>query len=184
MNNILDWTLKLEKIGFINTFYYKQKFISNNIDYIDIQYVGLNFKDVMLSYGKLKLENVDENNLKLGIEYSGYYYNNNNNSKPKDNNTNSTNKYTNNTRVMGIGENCLSKNLSVNDTPLCWKIPDDWTFEEAATIPCVYATVYYCLDYCCRIEAGILFFYLLLFLLLLLLCFDYIFFIFLNMVFI
>lgn len=24
----------------------------------------------------------------------------------------------------------------------CWKIPDEWTFEEAATIPCVYSTVY------------------------------------------
>ena len=33
-------------------------------------------------------------------------------------------------------------NVVVKDKDLCWKIPDVWTFEEAATIPCVYSTVY------------------------------------------
>jgi len=33
-------------------------------------------------------------------------------------------------------------NVVVKDKDLCWKIPDVWTFEEAATISCVYSTVY------------------------------------------
>jgi len=30
----------------------------------------------------------------------------------------------------------------VKDKNFCWKVPDSWTLEEAATVPCVYSTVY------------------------------------------
>jgi len=30
----------------------------------------------------------------------------------------------------------------VKDKDFCWKVPDSWTLEEAATVPCVYSTVY------------------------------------------
>ena len=30
----------------------------------------------------------------------------------------------------------------MKDKDLCWKIPDTWTFEEAATVPVIYSTVY------------------------------------------
>jgi len=30
----------------------------------------------------------------------------------------------------------------VKDKNLCWKVPDSWMLEEAATVPCVYSTVY------------------------------------------
>lgn len=33
-------------------------------------------------------------------------------------------------------------NVVVKNKDLCWKIPDAWTFEEAATVPCIYSTVY------------------------------------------
>lgn len=36
-------------------------------------------------------------------------------------------------------------NIYVNDKYLSWIIPEKWTMEEAATIPCVYCTSYYAL---------------------------------------
>ena len=118
-----NWTIHIEKPGFLNTLYYKQS--SSNTSDIDVHFVGLNFKDVMLSYGKLKLDTP----VTLGIEFSGLV---------------------DGSPVMGIAMNCLSKKIS--RPPLLWKIPADLSLKDAASIPCVYATVYYCLDYCARIQ--------------------------------
>ena len=81
----------------------------------------------MLSYGKLKLET---SSINLGIEFSGIRGDG--------------------SSVMGIDSNCLSQHLSA--PPLLWKVPSYMTLSEAATIPCVYATVLYCLDHCARIQ--------------------------------
>jgi len=132
-----NWTIQIEKPGFLSTLYYKQtpppsaKFCEGEIA---VSYVGLNFKDVMLSYGKLKLDGP----ITLGIEFSGFY-------TPSNGETTSK-------RVMGIGMNCLS--LKLSKSPLMWELPDTLSMQDAATIPCVYATVLYCLDHCARIQAG------------------------------
>jgi len=36
-------------------------------------------------------------------------------------------------------------NVIVPDRSLCWYVPDNWSLEDAATVPCVYATCYYAL---------------------------------------
>lgn len=36
-------------------------------------------------------------------------------------------------------------NIIVPDRSLCWYVPDNWSLEDAATVPCVYATCYYAL---------------------------------------
>jgi acyl transferase domain-containing protein/NADPH:quinone reductase-like Zn-dependent oxidoreductase/aryl carrier-like protein len=118
-----NWHIAIEKPGFLNTLYYQQDIPAC----VDVQYVGLNFKDVMLSYGKLKLDS----DITLGIEYSGV----------KDGKN-----------VMGISANCLAKQLPVS--PLIWSVPPRLTMQEAATLPCVYATVLYCLDHCASIQSN------------------------------
>ena len=40
------------------------------------------------------------------------------------------------------------------DKRFLWEVPDDWTLEEAATIPVVYTTTYYALVVRGRIKAG------------------------------
>ncbi|XP_011688861.1 PREDICTED: fatty acid synthase-like [Wasmannia auropunctata] len=45
-------------------------------------------------------------------------------------------------RVMGLRDTDCIANVVVKDKDFFWKIPDTWTFEEAATIPCAYSTVY------------------------------------------
>lgn len=36
-------------------------------------------------------------------------------------------------------------NVAEGDKALLWAIPDEWSFEEAATVPVAYGTVYYAL---------------------------------------
>ncbi|KAF9794028.1 hypothetical protein SFRURICE_010511, partial [Spodoptera frugiperda] len=47
------------------------------------------------------------------------------------------------TRVMGMVRNRGIANLAEGDRQSLCPIPDEWTFEEAATVPVAYGTVYY-----------------------------------------
>lgn len=91
----------------------------------------------MLASGKLAVETVaptrqTQENV-IGIEYSGI---------------NSSGK-----KVMGMIESRAMANLCMADPDLAWEVPDKWTLEDAATIPCVYATCYYALYKCGMIHA-------------------------------
>lgn len=46
-------------------------------------------------------------------------------------------------RVMCMVNNCGCANMVEANKTLIWNIPDEWTFEEAATVPVAYGTVYY-----------------------------------------
>ncbi|XP_018371882.1 PREDICTED: fatty acid synthase-like, partial [Trachymyrmex cornetzi] len=96
-------------------------------DLVHVVYSSLNFRDVMFTTGKLTShEAILKGRLfqyfPLGMEYAGWD--------------------ANGQRVMGIRDTDCIANVVVKDKDLCWKVPDAWTFEEAATIPCVYSTAY------------------------------------------
>ncbi|KAG7203845.1 hypothetical protein KM043_017901 [Ampulex compressa] len=46
---------------------------------------------------------------------------------------------------MGLTVRCGITNLIIPDNNLTWPVPQAWTLEDAATVPCVYATSYYAL---------------------------------------
>ncbi|XP_018312237.1 fatty acid synthase [Mycetomoellerius zeteki] len=102
--------------------------VSRRENLVHIVYSSLNFKDIMLATGKLLIS--QETILKgrlfqyvpLGMEYAGWD--------------------ANGQRVMGIRDTDCIANVVEKNENLCWNIPDTWTFEEAATVPCVYSTVY------------------------------------------
>ena len=48
-------------------------------------------------------------------------------------------------RIMGLIESAGITNLCIADPELAWEIPKNWSFEDAATVPCVYGTCYYAL---------------------------------------
>ncbi|XP_036142639.1 fatty acid synthase-like [Monomorium pharaonis] len=99
-------------------------------DLVHVVYSSLNFKDVMLATGKL-IHNMALfqgrlfEYIPLGLEYVGF---------------DATGQ-----RVMGVNDTDCIANVVVKNKDLCWKVPDAWTFEEAATVPCVYSTVYFAL---------------------------------------
>ncbi|XP_050452236.1 fatty acid synthase-like [Cataglyphis hispanica] len=119
--------------GDLSTFCWMQSMISlvNNDEenLIRIVYASINFRDVMTASGRLISTSVapfEQNNSSLiGMEFVGF------------------NK--NGQRVMGMCPNSGFTNVYIADKYLSWVIPDQWTMEDAATVPCVYSTCYYAL---------------------------------------
>ncbi|XP_036142914.1 fatty acid synthase-like [Monomorium pharaonis] len=97
---------------------------------VSVAYSSLNFRDVMFATGKLILNMALSRGrlfeyTPLGMEYVGF---------------DATRQ-----RVMGVNDTDCIANVVVKNEDLCWKIPDAWTFKEAATVPCIYSTVYFAL---------------------------------------
>lgn len=44
-------------------------------------------------------------------------------------------------RVMGMSNSRCLSNTVIGDSYLLWDIPDNWTLEQAASVPVVYGTV-------------------------------------------
>ncbi|XP_032674560.1 fatty acid synthase-like isoform X2 [Odontomachus brunneus] len=114
--------------------------ISTNIKHIKVFYVALNFKDIMIATGKLSMEAFksvsgrDVDSI-LGYDFVGFDKSGQ--------------------RIMGIHPGRAMSNIIVPDyRTLTWDIPDEWTFEDAATVPCVYITCYYALYVKGKIKKG------------------------------
>ncbi|XP_039450932.1 fatty acid synthase-like [Culex pipiens pallens] len=93
---------------------------------VNVVFSSLNFKDVMLSTGRLAIESSFLSRLELecvlGFEYSGVTVDGR--------------------RVMGMIP-CGAMSSQVESEPyMTFDVPDVWSLEQAATIPCVYGTVY------------------------------------------
>ncbi|XP_075218277.1 fatty acid synthase 3 [Lycorma delicatula] len=105
---------------------------------VSVYYSALNFRDIMTATGKLANEimvrgRIDQECVQ-GIEYSG-----------KD----STGR-----RVMGLLTSKAISSVVLGDKLLMWDIPDDWTLEDAATVPIVYGTALWALIVCGRMKKG------------------------------
>ncbi|XP_070169898.1 fatty acid synthase-like [Polyergus mexicanus] len=116
--------------GNLSTFCWVQNRISliNNDEENLIRkvYASINFKDIMIASGRLVSTSVERNNsILIGMEFVGF------------------NK--NGQRIMGLCSNGGFANICKADKYLSWIIPDEWTMEDAATVPCVYSTCYYAL---------------------------------------
>ncbi|KAH0550507.1 hypothetical protein KQX54_019824 [Cotesia glomerata] len=96
-------------------------------DLIDVVYSAINFRDVMFTSGKLAAELIATNRWLeeccIGFEYSG------------------VDRY--GKRIMGLTPARAITNKAVIDRDLSWYVPEGWSLEDSATVPCVYATAYY-----------------------------------------
>ncbi|CAL7939125.1 unnamed protein product [Xylocopa violacea] len=94
---------------------------------VKVIYSSLNFRDVMLATGKLSPEAVARSrkvtDSLIGFEYSGID--------------------SNGRRVMGFVESRSLSNVVAPNKYTVWPVPDEWTLEDAATIPSAYCTVFY-----------------------------------------
>ncbi|NXG58624.1 FAS synthase, partial [Hemiprocne comata] len=108
-----------------------QHFRANNpnVQLCKVYYTSLNFRDIMLATGKLSPDAIPGNwamqQCMLGMEFSG--------------------RDLAGRRVMGL---LPAKGLATVvdcDKKFLWEVPKNWTLEEAASVPVVYATAYYAL---------------------------------------
>ncbi|KAL3877568.1 hypothetical protein ACJMK2_035265 [Sinanodonta woodiana] len=108
---------------------YYDKDVSRSKELCTVYYASLNFRDIMLASGKLPPDAIPgdlaNQDCILGMEISG---------------TDSTGR-----RVMGL---LPAKGLATTvdvEKQFLWSVPKNWSLEEAATVPVVYATAYYAL---------------------------------------
>ncbi|XP_077270184.1 fatty acid synthase-like [Temnothorax americanus] len=115
--------------GDLTTLCWMQYHIPSHIkreDLVNVIYAPLNFKDIMLATGKIQQELYFNNSSELlGLEYVGFDIHGQ--------------------RLMGMPLYGGITNICVPDKHLSWNVPDEWTMEDAATVPCVYSTCYYAL---------------------------------------
>ncbi|CAK1589941.1 unnamed protein product [Parnassius mnemosyne] len=99
---------------------------------------ALNFRDVMTATGRVTADAVARGRLAQdcvqGFEIVG--------------------RTPNGSRVMAMVRNSGMSNMVKGDKALMWSIPDEWSFEEAATVPVAYGTVYYALVMVGQIKRG------------------------------
>lgn len=103
--------------------------LSSNLEQCSVYYAPINFRDVMLSSGKLSADalpgDLAQQDCVLGLEFAGR------DSKGR--------------RIMAMVPAKSLATTCVASRNMMWEIPASWSMEEASTVPCVYATVYYAL---------------------------------------
>uniref|UniRef100_T1ITL1 Fatty acid synthase n=1 Tax=Strigamia maritima TaxID=126957 RepID=T1ITL1_STRMM len=95
----------------------------------NVYFAPLNFRDIMLATGKLSADALPAEfagqDCVLGLEFSGH---------------DSSGR-----RLMGlVPAKALATTVEIDDR-FVWNVPNQWSLEEAATVPVVYATAYYAL---------------------------------------
>jgi len=97
----------------------------------EVYYAPLNFRDIMLASGKLPPDALPGDlaleECILGLEFAG--------------------RQPDGQRVMGmVAAKGLATNVVINKrTDFVFPVPDNWTMEQAATVPVAYSTAYYAL---------------------------------------
>jgi hypothetical protein len=122
-----NFALSIPKPGDLSTLGWQE--LPDTADYdVAVDFSSLNFRDIMYSFGKLKLAKPS-----LGLEFSG------------------RNTVTGE-RMMGIGTtSCIAHKVK---STLRWVIPEGMTSEEAATVPVVYLTSAFCLFEKANLQEG------------------------------
>lgn len=105
---------------------------------MDLRASGVNFRDVMISLGQL-----DDSSAMAG-EHSGVV---------SGVGTDLIDRFRIGDRICAWGGNAYASSIVVNGLA-AQHIPDDMSFETAASIPIVYATVYYSLVHLARLKRG------------------------------
>lgn len=134
-------SLSIRSPGMLNTFEFIEDrrfmmpFADDEVE-IEVMATGVNFYDLMVALGQIF--DVD-----LGVECSGKVTRIGQ----------KVTKFRPGDRVITFGIGCY-RTYYRNSEHMCEKIPDDMSFEDAASIPCIYTTVYYSLVDVARLQQG------------------------------
>ncbi|KAK1979840.1 KR domain-containing protein [Colletotrichum cereale] len=137
----VDHDLQIGRYGRLGTLHWaprKPEVLQGDEVVVEAKAVGMNFKDVLIAMGI-----VDSNNSSLGLEAAGIVRQ----TGPD------TEALAKGDRVFVFGGGCFSTGIVVSEK-LCVKIPDALSFEDAATMPCVFSTVIHGLLDIARLSEG------------------------------
>ena len=112
---------------------------------VAVMAAGLNFRDIMLTMG-LVPDDVLESGFSgpsLGLEFAGTVVGLGS----------EVQEYKIGDRVMGFGSACFTDRLIVPEFAVA-KIPQEWSFNAAATVPIVFFTAWYAISYLAHAEKG------------------------------
>ena len=104
-----------------------------------VYYSALNFRDIMLSTGKLSVNalpgDMAVQKCTLGLEFAG--------------------RNQSGRRVFGmVAAKALATTVVVKDSDFLWPIPDHWSMSDASTVPVAYCTAFYALVIRGRMKKG------------------------------
>ena len=144
----VPYCLKFSTPGQLKNLYWQElpeQFLQADEIEIKPHAAGLNFRDVMYAMGLLSDEAVENGfaGPTLGMEVSGTVVNTG--SAVVDFNVGD--------HVVGFAPACFSSRVITQTTAITHK-PASWSFEEAATIPTTFFTVYYALHHLAQIQPG------------------------------
>ncbi|XP_077296456.1 fatty acid synthase-like [Arctopsyche grandis] len=107
-------------------------------DIVHVYYSAMNFRDIMTASGRISVETVARGRLNQecvqGLEFAG--------------------KTNSGMRIMGLVASKGLANVVKPDDYMYWPVPNDWSLEDAATIPICYGTVLYALFMVGRMQPG------------------------------
>ncbi|KAK4878173.1 hypothetical protein RN001_010679 [Aquatica leii] len=102
---------------------------------INIYYAGVNFKDVVIATGKIRMSKEYRSDFEnIGFEFAGVD--------------------SRNQRVMGVSSNGSFSNLISASNVITCSVPQEWSLEDAATVPVTYLTVLYAFFKVGRLKRG------------------------------
>lgn len=112
---------------------------------VKVQATGLNFRDVMYLMGLLPDEAVEKGfaGASLGLEFAGIV----SRVGPR------VRDFRPGDKVMGFGSACFASHVITRADAIA-PMPENWSFEAAATVPTVFFTVYYALKHLADLQPG------------------------------
>ncbi|XP_043469511.1 fatty acid synthase-like [Leptopilina heterotoma] len=120
-----NWNAKQMKSSDLESIKWVEGISKRSEDAIKVEYSSVNQSDILSASTKTLSKDYEKNRLEIrsfGQEYSGI------NAQGK--------------RVMGIVENAAFSNYIESNINFTWKLPENWSLEDAATVPLAYATAY------------------------------------------
>ncbi|KAG5876512.1 hypothetical protein JTB14_023116 [Gonioctena quinquepunctata] len=106
--------------------------------FVRVHYSSLNFRDIMIATGRINVDAITKKRLEQdcgqGLEISGIDESGH--------------------RLMGMVAHSGMATFTTVDRHLTWRIPDDWSLADAASVPVVYGTIVYALTVRGRMKHG------------------------------
>lgn len=115
--------LHVGKQGDLDSFSWKTgPVLASGTPVCDVRAFALNFKDSLVATGDMAERFAGPHGLVFGLEYAG--------------------KASSGERVFGMCMSGISTKIPLDNPHTYWRVPDSWSYEQAATVPIVYCTVY------------------------------------------